>query len=144
VLSRTLTGLVAAMLVTRHRRALARPVKEDPMTPVPVVRVSISRCDAGDYDKLHRMMLETEAVLRPGIERMPGFLAFYSGEDRENLAFSNISLWDTPEHARQLDHFQPMLEAGKRFAAAGARFDRPVTNFATLWQFGSAAGPAAD
>jgi hypothetical protein len=40
------------------------------------------------------------------------------------------------EHARQLDHFQPMLDAGKRFAAAGASFERPIMNYATMWRFG--------
>jgi len=36
--------------------------------------------------------------------------------------------------AKQLDHFQPMLEAGKEFVAKGAIFERPIMNYATLWQ----------
>jgi hypothetical protein len=106
------------------------------MASDPVVRISISRCDAAQFDKLRQMMLESEATLRPGIERMPGHLAFYAGADLATLTFTNVSLWDTVEHAQQLDHFQPMLEAGKRFVAEGARFDRPIINSPTLWRFG--------
>jgi hypothetical protein len=106
------------------------------MASDPVVRISIARCDAAQFDKLRRMSLEDEATLRPGIERMPGILAFYAGADAASLSLTNISLWDTLEHAQQLDRFQPMLDAGKRFVAEGARFERPIINSATLWRFG--------
>jgi hypothetical protein len=106
------------------------------MVTGPVVRLSIARCDAEQFDTLLAMMVESETALRPGIERMPGLLAFYSGADRSTLSFANTSLWDTLEHAHQLDRFQPMLDAGKRFMAAGARFERPIMNYPTLWQFG--------
>lgn len=110
------------------------------MVSDPVVRVSILRCDAAQFDKLVQMSSESEAALRPGIERMAGLLAFYAGADPATCSLTNTSLWDSMEHAQQLDHFQPMLEAGKRFAAAGARFERPVMNYATLWRFGPLSG----
>ena len=80
-------------------------------------------------------MVESEQALRPGIERMPGCLSFHAGADRSTLSFSNTSVWDTLEHAKQLDAFQPMLDAGKEFVAAGATFERPIMNYATLWSF---------
>ena len=106
------------------------------MASGPIVRISILRCEAAQYDKLRQMMVESEATLRPGIEQMPGHLAFYAGEDPATCSLMNTSIWDTLEHAQQLDHFQPMLDAGKRFAAAGARFERPIMNYATMWRFG--------
>lgn len=103
----------------------------------PVIRVSILRCDATKFARLQRMMLESEADLRPGIEAMPGLLALYSGADEATLSLAQTSVWDTLEHAKQLDHFQPMLDAGKRFVAEGATFERPIMNYVTLWRIGS-------
>jgi hypothetical protein len=102
----------------------------------PVVRVSILRCDVTKFALLRTMMLDAEAALRPGIEAMPGLLAYYAGADEATLSLTNTSVWDTLEHAKQLDTFQPMLDAGKRFVAAGATFERPIMNYASLWRFG--------
>ena len=101
-----------------------------------VVRVSIVRCDAAKFALLRRMMLDVEAALRPGIEAMPGLLSFYAGADEATLSLINTSVWDTLEHAKQLDTFQPMLDAGKRFVAEGVTFERPIMNHAVLWRFG--------
>jgi hypothetical protein len=101
-----------------------------------VVRVSIVRCDAAKFALLRRMMVDAEAALRPGIEAMPGLLDFYAGADEATLSLINVSTWDTLEHARQLDTFQPMLDAGKRFVAEGATFERPIMHYASLWRFG--------
>ena len=103
-----------------------------------VMRISVFRCDPSQFERLRTMMVEVEAVLRPGIEALPGLLAFYAGEDAANSAFINTSFWETLEQAQQLDHFQPMIEAGKRFTAAGARFERPIMNHRVLWEFGDA------
>jgi hypothetical protein len=130
------TGAILALPVAAQGEQPASITGRKNMAFDPVVRISISRCDAAQFDKLRQLMLESEATLRPGIERMPGNLAFYAGADPTCLTFTNISLWDTLEHAQQLDQFQPMLDAGKRFVAEGARFDRPIINSATLWRFG--------
>jgi hypothetical protein len=79
------------------------------------------------------MMTEAEAVLRPGIEAMAGLLAYYVGADEATSSLTNTSVWDTLEHAKQMDRFQPMLDSGKRFAAEGATFERPIMNYSTLW-----------
>ena len=105
----------------------------------PVIRVSILRCELTKFARLRRMMLDVEAALRPGIEAMPGLLAFYAGADEATLSLTNVSLWDTLEHARQLDTFQPMLDAGKQFVAEGARFERPIMNHTGLWHCGQRA-----
>jgi hypothetical protein len=129
-------GAIAVLPIAAEGQQPASITGRKNMASDPVVRISISRCDAAQFDRLRQMMSESEATLRPGIERMPGHLAFYAGADLTTLTFTNISLWDTVEHAQQLDRFQPMLEAGKRFVAEGARFDRPIINSATLWRFG--------
>ena len=106
----------------------------------PVVRVSILRCPPERFAELRQMLVEADPVLRPGIEAMPGLLAFYVGADEATSSLSNVSLWTSLEAARQLDTFQPMLELGKPFTERGATFERPIMNYTTLWQLkGSAA-----
>jgi len=104
-----------------------------------VLRVSILRCEAAKFALLKQMMVEAEAALRPGIEAMPGLLSFYAGADEATSSLINTSVWDMIEHARQLDTFQPMLDAGKQFVAAGATFERPIMHYASLWGFGQRA-----
>src|ERR1700760_3666407 len=100
----------------------------------PIVRVSVIRIAPDKFAELHRMMVEAEKVLRPGIESMRGLLAFYAGADEATSSLTNVSVWADLDAARQLDRFQPMLDLGKQFIAKGATFERPIMNYATLWQ----------
>jgi hypothetical protein len=100
----------------------------------PVVRVSILRCTPDRFAELRQMMAEAEKVLRPGVESMRGLLAFYGGADEMTSSLTNVSVWIDLEAAKQLDHFQPMLDLGKQFVAKGATFERPIMNYMTLWQ----------
>ena len=64
--------------------------------------------------------------------------------DEATLSLTNTSVWDTLDHAKQMDTFQPMLDSAKRFADKGVTFERPIMNYAMLWQFTGqgAGGPA--
>ena len=100
----------------------------------PVVRVSIMRCAAEKFAEFQQMMIESDAVLRPGIEAMPGLINFYVGADEVTLSLSQVSIWKTLDDAKQLDTFQLMLDLGKTFVQKGATFERPIMNYSTLWQ----------
>lgn len=100
----------------------------------PVVRVSILRSAPERFDELRQMMTAADAILRPGIEAMPGLLAFYTGADEATSSLSNVSVWTTLDRAKQLDRFQPMLDLGRAFVEKGAVFERPVMNYTSLWQ----------
>ena len=52
---------------------------------------------------------------------MRGFISFYAGADEATSSLTNVSLWVDLDAAKQLDHFQPMLDAGKEFVAGGRR-----------------------
>lgn len=101
---------------------------------MPVIRVSILRCQPHQFAELNEMMAESNAVLEPGIRRMHGIIHFYAGADHAASSLINVSIWDTLADAQQLDTFQPMLDLGKTFAAKGANFERPILNFASLWE----------
>jgi hypothetical protein len=103
-----------------------------------VVRVSILRCEPSRFAELKRMMSEAEPILAPGIRAMRGCRAYVVGADVTTSSLSNVSIWDTLDDARQMERFQPMLELGKRFLDAGAAFERPIMNYATLWHVGTA------
>jgi hypothetical protein len=100
----------------------------------PIVRVSIIRCAPDRFAEIQQMMIEAEKALRPGIESMRGLLAFYGGADEATSSLTNVSVWVDLDAAKQLDRFQPMLDLGKEFVAKGATFERPIMNYATLWQ----------
>src|SRR5215469_14744743 len=106
----------------------------------PVVRVSILRCSPESFAELRQMAVEADPVLRPGIEAMPGLLAFYFGADEATSSLTNVSLWTSLEAAKQLDTFRPMLELGKPFIARGATFERRIMSCETLWQLKGSAG----
>jgi hypothetical protein len=99
-----------------------------------VVRVSVIRCAAEHFADLKAMMEDAEAVLGPGIRRLPGLIRFYAGADEATNSLTNVSLWRSLEEARQLDAYQPMLDLGKTFVAKGAVFERPIMNYDTLWE----------
>jgi hypothetical protein len=100
----------------------------------PVVRVSIMRCAPEKFLDFQQMMIETDSILRPGIEAMPGLISFYVGADAATSSLSQVSLWKTLDDAKQLDTYQPMLDLGKAFVQKGATFERPIMNYSTLWQ----------
>lgn len=106
----------------------------------PIVRVSILRCQPERLARCSAVMAEFEAALRPGIEAMPGLAAYYAGSDEATSSLHNTSVRDTLEHAEQMDTFQPMLDSAKHFAAEGVTFERPIMDYATLWQIAGGAG----
>ena len=61
----------------------------------PVVRVSIMRCAPETFPDFQQMMIETDSVLRPGIEAMPGLISFYVGADEATSSLSQVSIWKT-------------------------------------------------
>jgi hypothetical protein len=101
---------------------------------IPVVRVSILRCEPSRFLEFERMMSESADMLLPGIRAMHGCRAYFAGSDQATSSLSNVSVWDTLEDAKQMERFQPMLDLGKRFLDAGATFERPIMNYGTLWQ----------
>jgi hypothetical protein len=105
---------------------------------MPVVRVSIIRCPPEHFAELRHMMLDAENILAPGLNAMNGLDAYFVGADEATSSLTNVSVWKTLADAQQMDRFQPMLDLGKSFTAKGATFERPIMNYTTQWQIGSA------
>jgi hypothetical protein len=108
----------------------------------PIVRVSILSIPEGHIDEAAEAMRAAEEELR-GILKFEGLRAYFAGVDRARSQLTNVSVWDSPENAEQMSSFRPMLDLGKRFAAQGATFLRPIPNFDCLWQWGEIGGKGA-
>jgi hypothetical protein len=105
----------------------------------PIVRVSILTIPDGHIEAAAEAMRNAEEELR-GILKLKGLRAYFAGVDRVRSQLTNVSVWDSAENAEQMSNFQPMLDLGKRFAAQGATFLRPIPNFDCLWQWGNIGG----
>lgn len=106
--------------------------------PQPVVRLSILRCEPDQFPMFKKMMEDADGVLAPGIRSMEGLIDYFAGADEATSSLSNVSVWETLEHARQMERFAPMADLARQFAEKGARFDRPIMNHGVLWQIAGA------
>ena len=100
---------------------------------MPVVRISLGRFDAANYDAVRKLLDDSQKTLIPAIGALKGNRAYYVGIDSENNAMTNVSVWDTRIDAEQMAALQPMLSLAKIFINAGVRFERPITNHEILW-----------
>jgi hypothetical protein len=105
----------------------------------PIVRVSILTIPDGHIEEAAESMRKAEEELM-GVQKLKGLRAYFAGVDRARSQLTNVSVWDSAESAEQMSSFQPMLDLGKRFAAQGATFLRPIPNFDCLWQWGDIGG----
>jgi hypothetical protein len=105
----------------------------------PIVRVSILTIPDGHIEEAAESMRKAEEELM-GVQKLNGLRAYFAGVDRARSQLTNVSVWDSAENAEQMSSFQPMLDLGKRFAAQGATFLRPIPNFDCLWQWGDIGG----
>ncbi len=99
-----------------------------------VIRVSVLRSKPEQFTELKQMMMRSQAVLEPGIRKMRGLVHYYAGADEVVSSLTNVSIWRTLADAKQMDAFQPMLDLVREFSAKGATFERPIMNYANLWE----------
>jgi hypothetical protein len=104
-----------------------------------VVRVSILTIPRDRIDEAAEAMRRAETDLI-GIKQLQGLRAYFAGVDRDQSQLTNVSVWDSVEHAEQMSNFQPMLDLGTKFAAEGATFLRPIPNFECLWEWRDISG----
>jgi hypothetical protein len=98
-----------------------------------VVRISLGRFDAENYQHIRQLLDDSQKTLIPAIKALKGNQSYYVGIDQQNSAMTNVSIWDTIEDAQQMASLQAMLDLAKTFIDAGVKFERPITNHQTLW-----------
>ena len=98
-----------------------------------IIRISRGTFDPTRYDEVAERLNTSQAQLIPAVTALPGNLSFYAGIDRASNSMVNLSVWETIEHAKQMDSLAPMLALAGEFQKLGVQFERPITNYETLW-----------
>jgi hypothetical protein len=97
-----------------------------------VVRVSRVSFDPSLFAEVDTLSTKQAEYLIPAIKRLPGLLHWYSGVTPEG--FVQISVWDSNEHAAQMDHLKEMavIARGEMTAIGGLTF-HPIVNYPITW-----------
>jgi hypothetical protein len=96
------------------------------------VRVSRATFDPSRFAEVDAMNKKTSEYLIPAIKRQPGLIHFYSGVSPEGSGVQ-ISVWDSEEHAKQLDRLKEMVvDARGEAEAVGVTFT-PIVNYPVNW-----------
>ena len=97
-----------------------------------VIRISKGHVEPAQLADAERLLAESERVLRGPLEVLPGLIHYYVAIDRDKGQLTNVSVWETLEHAHQMDTLQPMLAQRPILEGAGVTFE-VITNHETLW-----------
>lgn len=98
-----------------------------------VVRVSRANFDVNRLTDVDAMNKKTSEYLIPAIKELPGLIHFYAGMTSDG-SIVNVSVWDTEEHAKQLDQLQEMaVKARGEMEAVGSTFMPPIINYPIVW-----------
>jgi hypothetical protein len=99
---------------------------------VTVVRISKGSFDVGDVEHARLLLRDSENALRHVLVELPGLIHYYVGVDAEKGYLTNVSVWDTLEHAQQMDTLPEMLAQRPILEAAGVGFEA-ITNHQVIW-----------
>ena len=98
-----------------------------------VVRVSRASFDPSRLAEVDAMNKKTSQYLIPAIKQLPGLIHFYAGMTPDG-SIVNVSVWDTEEHAAQLDHLKEMaIDARGEMETVGSTFIPPIVNYPVVW-----------
>jgi hypothetical protein len=96
------------------------------------VRVSRASFDPSGFAEVDAMNKKTSEYLIPAIRRLPGLIHFYAGVSPGGSAVQ-VSVWDSGEHAAQLDRLKEMIvDARGEAEAVGVTF-HPIVNYPINW-----------
>ena len=97
-----------------------------------IVRISKGSFSPEHSTKAEAGLAASEAALREALEAMPGLIHYYVAIDRDHGQLTNVSVWDTLEHAQAMSSLAPMLAQLPVMEAAGITFET-ITNYDCLW-----------
>jgi len=97
-----------------------------------VVRVSRGKFDPDRFAEVQQMAVATSLYLIPAIQRLPGLISYFAGASPDG-SMVNVSVWDSNEHAAQMDALKEMMVDARRDAeAVGVEFIN-VVNYPIAW-----------
>ena len=97
-----------------------------------VVRLSRGNFDPGRFAEVDAVTTKVSGYLIPAIQRLPGLIHWYAGVSPQG-SIVNISVWDSDDHAAQMDGLTEMtVDARGEMAAVGVTFT-PIVNHPVNW-----------
>ena len=97
-----------------------------------VVRVSRGSFDPGRFAEVDAVNRKVDGYLIPAIQRLPGLIHWYAGVSPAG-SIVNISVWDSDEHAAQMDGLKEMAVVARgEMEAVGVGFI-PIVNYPINW-----------
>lgn len=104
----------------------------DALPTTAVVRVSSGSFDPSRFADVEAANTKTSEYLIPAIKRLPGLIDYYVGLSPRGSVV-NISVWDSDEHASQMDRLKEMtVDARGEYEAVGVTFV-PIVNHPIKW-----------
>jgi hypothetical protein len=98
-----------------------------------VVRVARGTFDPSRFAEVDAVNTKTSEYLIPAIKRLPGLIHWYAGVSPEG-SIVNVSVWDSDEHAAQMDRLKEMaVDARGEMAAIGGLTFNPIVNYPISW-----------
>jgi hypothetical protein len=102
------------------------------LPPTAVVRVSRGTFDPSRFAEVDAMNKKVSEYLIPAIRRLPGLIHYYTGVSPEGSIVA-VSVWDSDEHATQLNQLKEMIvDARGEAEAAGVAFT-PILDYPIGW-----------
>ena len=102
------------------------------LPPAAVVRVSRGSFDPGRFAEVDAVNTKVSEYLVPAIRRLPGLIHWYAGVSPAG-SIVNVSVWDSDEHAAQMDRLTEMtVDARGEMEAVGVAFT-PIVNYPVGW-----------
>lgn len=93
-----------------------------------VVRISRATFDPIRFDDVDAMSRRIASYIVPALRGLPGLLHFYSGVSPKG-SMVQVSIWDTDEHAAQLNSLKEMAVDGRRdMESVGVSFT-PIVHY---------------
>jgi hypothetical protein len=96
------------------------------------IRVSRATFDPSRFAEVDAMNIKTSEYLIPAVKRQPGLIRFYSGVSPQG-SIVQISVWDSEEHAAQLDQLKEMAVVARGEAEAVGVTFHPIVNYPINW-----------
>ncbi|MFE3187638.1 hypothetical protein ACFXHA_01430 [Nocardia sp. NPDC059240] len=98
-----------------------------------VIHVARGSFDPSRFAEVDALATKQADYLVPAIEALPGLLHWFTAVSPTG-SIVNISIWDTEEHAEQMDTLKEMVETARgEFKALGALTFAPTVNYPITW-----------
>jgi hypothetical protein len=97
-----------------------------------VVRVSRASFDPSRFAEVDALNTKQAEYLVPAIKRLPGLVHFYAGVSPGG-SIVQVSVWDSDEHAAQMDRLKEMIVVARGEAEAVGMTFTPIVNYPINW-----------